>query len=100
MIHYHGVSSKKHHKKYFSAVMQKESVYLFMESNYGKIHAVVYRCVWIFSSFIRATLCYLAYAFTLIFYTKNRKNIYFVLQKYIKIISWGFGFQKWVKKGG
>lgn len=98
MLHYHGASSKKQKRHYFSAVMQRESVHKFMRIHYGRLTAFLYRCVWIFCGSIRVVVCTMVYMISLLMAKNRFRQISLSLEKYIRVLSWGLGFEKWTKR--
>jgi len=100
MLHYHGVSSKKQKRHYFSAVMQRESVYKFMLINYGRFTAFLYRCVWIVCGSVRVALCGIGCIAAHLMFKEKSKEVVRCFEKYMRVLSWGLGFEKWTKRQG
>ena len=96
MLHHHAVSSKQQVKRYFSAVLQKESRYKFMKKNYGNSKAVFFRLGWFFSGLMRVILLIPTLFLSFIIRMKKATTIFFITEKYTRIITWALGFEKWV----
>ncbi len=87
MIHYHGVSSSKQEKSYYSAVLQKESRYLFIKKHFGVFSSVVYRIIWAFCAIFRILL--LITACSICYTTRCRTRYYFSsLSRHYRILLW------------
>lgn len=97
-LHYHGDSSKKKSKHYFSAILQRESVYKFMKANYNQQNALLYRIGCIVSGFVRIILITPAIIFSFLTFKKNLAFLFQVFEKYIRVILWGIGFEKWTRQ--
>ena len=98
MFHYHGASSQKRSKRYFSTIMQRESRYRFMKTNYNKYNAFFYRLIWIVSSLFRLAVIIPAMLISTVLRSHDRKNIYHIFEKYVKVVSWGLGFESWTRQ--
>jgi GT2 family glycosyltransferase len=96
MTHYHAFASGKKKKKYFSAVLQRESIYRFMKAHYNSISVVLYRLVWILSGIFRVVLLLPSYIIFKI--TKNDvENLGLTIEKYYRIVSWSLGKEEWTR---
>ena len=98
MFHYHGASSGKKAKRYFSTIMQRESVYRFMKTNYDVYNAIIYRLLWIISGLVRLTLIAPAILVSIVLRKHHRKHIFNVFEKYLKVVSWGVGLESWARQ--
>lgn len=99
MLHDHGASIKKQAKSYFSAVLQRESVYRFMVTHRGMwFVAIPYRLIWILIAISRILIMSPIALFYLLNYKKMRVPFFIVYNKYLRIISWGLGLEKWTRQ--
>jgi GT2 family glycosyltransferase len=98
MVHFHAAVSKKKSKKYFGAVLQRESVYKFMRSHYGLFHALSYRLSWIIGGLVRIIFLAFPYLLTTLTAHRSKLMIHEILEKYYRIVSWGLGKEKWTKQ--
>lgn len=98
MLHYHGDSSKKKAKRYFSTILQRESVYRFMKAHYNNRNALLYRIFWIVSGFVRLLILIPAIIFSFLTFRKNLSFLFQVFEKYARVILWGIGFEKWTRQ--
>jgi len=100
MLHYHGVSSKKQKKRYFAAVMQREAMKIFMEKHYGESTAFLYQLIWMVSGLVRVFLLLVGFVIVLLTFNNKKLHVLFeTIENYVHIVSWGFGFEKWCRKG-
>ena len=97
MIHFHAVASGKKKKRYFSAVLQRESVYRFMKTHYNGASVIVYRLAWMVSGLVRIILLLPVYLILKMF-VFDTKNLGSTIEKYIRIISWSIGKEKWTRQ--
>ena len=99
LLHYHGASSKRQAKSYFSAVMQRESVYKFMIKHYGIFKGLSFRAVWVLSSFLRVLLLAPVVGLCKMISNSDRVCWSQTLEKYLRVFSWGLGQEKWAHRG-
>lgn len=97
IIHYHGVSSKKQKKHYFSTIMQRQSRFNFILKHSGLTNAVLFRLIWIFSGFLRVFILSIFFITTIII-SKNKCDYYLkILITYLRVLFWALGFEKWTR---
>jgi GT2 family glycosyltransferase len=97
IIHYHGASSAKQKKHYFSTVMQRESRYTFMLEYYGAVYALLYRILWISSGIMRVIILSLLYSVSCVGSSHTRNHYGKKLEKYARVVFWGVGFERWCR---
>ena len=98
LFHYHGASAKKHKQAFFSTLMQKESVYMFMLAHYGPVQAFLYRIAWLVTGSMRVILLGIVYAMSCLIGV--RQNVFSdPLSKYFRVIVWSAGSEKWTREG-
>lgn len=98
MFHYHAACSNKQSKRYFSTVLQKESRYQFIRINYNIYTALMFRIVWIIGGFVRTIIMIPVIILSLLIFNKKRDFLLYTFEKYVRVFSWGLGFEKWVRK--
>ena len=98
MFHYHGASSGKKSRRYFSTLMQRDSVYRFMKTNYNNYNAFLYRFLCIISSLFRLVLITPAMLLSVLLKQPHRIRIFNVFEKYAKVVSWGMGLESWLRQ--
>lgn len=99
MLHYQGESSKIK-GSYFEKVLTKESVYTYFFKHYGKTKATLYKFSIAVGSIFRLLLLLTWVPFTRILGKNYNFNYYNSISKYLRVLSWGLGFEKWTKKPG
>jgi len=97
MLHYHGASAQKTDQKYFSSVMQRESMFRFMTHHYGVLNGYFYRMAWMFSAIFRISVLVFLYGISSIVNNDRKERYLSPLKKYLKIFNWGLGFERWAK---
>jgi GT2 family glycosyltransferase len=97
MLHHHGASSRKAGQKHFSSVMQRESMYRFMNRHYGALNGFLYRATWMFCSVFRIILLGSLYGLSAVFRKEKKESYLFPLGKYLRIFNWGLGLERWAK---
>jgi GT2 family glycosyltransferase len=95
MFHYLGAISEKKENKFFSVIMQKESRYRYIIKHSGKIHACLYRFLWLLAGFLRSTLAFIIFLLVM-FYKSKELGIKRILIKHLKIVSWALYLESWV----
>lgn len=96
MMHYHGESSKKQKIAHYSALMQKESTYIFIRDRYGVHKGFEYRLAWIFIALMRIGLLLTLFPWYKLLNGKKANLVFERLKKHIKILLWGLGGPNWV----
>ncbi len=97
MFHYHAASSKKQKRVYFSSVLQKESMFKFLQLHYSDFNAYLYKCIWLISSLFRLSLSVVIFIPAFFGGDKIRRKFIYNIKNFSKIILWVFGYEKWVK---
>jgi GT2 family glycosyltransferase len=94
IMHYGGASTGGEFNK-FSAILMRESVYLYMKANRGLVDAMNYRILMALSSTIRLTLL----AATCLLSCPPPKTAQLnYIRKWLAILRWSVGLEKWVGK--
>lgn len=96
MFHYQGASSKVK-KSYFEKVLTKESVYKYFLKHYGKTRATLYKFSMVAGSIFRLIALLTWVPITKILGICYNFNYYNSISKYIRVLFWGLGFEKWTK---
>ena len=95
--HYLGASTKKNRKSYFGKVLQKESAYKYFMKHQGKPSALIYRILMVIGAIIRLIVLLALWPFIRVLKVPHDINFYNSLLKYLRVASWGIGFEKWTK---
>lgn len=97
ILHHLGASGKKRKRSYFEKVLTKESVYRFFIKHHGRAKAVLYRFLMIIGSILRLTILFSLVPITQILGVSYGFNYSNSVSKYMRVVSWGLGFEKWTK---
>jgi len=98
MFHHLGATTKKNKKSYFSKVLIKESVYKYFAKHHGKMNAELYRILMILGAIIRLWMLLILGPFNKVLQISYDVGYANSVLNYLKVISWGLGFEKWAKK--
>jgi GT2 family glycosyltransferase len=97
ILHYSGASSQRADKVAFASVMMREANFWFMRQYYGKIKAHEYKILTAVGALHR--ICVILIGMVLLrIVNENRMEFSMgTLLKYIKILSWSLGLEKWAR---
>ena len=95
---HHGGGSTQHERSHFSEVMVPESVSRLLKKTHGKAYSRGFRMALSGSAVIRLVVIGLTYPVSVVVGKTTRWQVIF--KKWVTILRWGLGMEKWVKQYG
>jgi GT2 family glycosyltransferase len=95
IVHHGGKSTISKKNAFFSALLLRESRWLFFKRTKGAIYAQIYRIIFIAVSLIRIIMILILLPLSL--FNKKYQKIYLTLLKWKNIFRWSIGLEKWTK---
>ena len=96
VVHHGGRSSDKSTESNFAAVMMRESLMKFMQLHRGPVYAAVYQGTIAIAAAIRIVLLGVGCLYT--WGEARREALYKSLRKWIKLLRWGLGMERWTRQ--
>jgi N-acetylglucosaminyl-diphospho-decaprenol L-rhamnosyltransferase len=93
-VRHHGGGSSQKQSSKFSAVLMREAVTFYLSSNFSIFHAWFYRFCMAVSALSRIAALL---AFRLVARSESKVKNFFSLQKWIAILKWSFGGERWAR---
>ena len=97
-IVHHGGGSSQHGRSHFSEVMVPESVSRLLRKTHGDFYSLGYRITLSAAALVRLMLIAVSFPVGFLVGKTERWNI--VFWKWVAILRWGLGMEKWVKSYG
>lgn len=96
VIHYGGQSTHSRSENHFSAVMMKESLYIFMRAHYGILYARLFKFTVALTALCRMSALAFATALPSVVFRKHSLSPAFA--KWLRVFRWAIGLESWAKR--
>lgn len=97
IVHYGGGSTKSTGKSFFSSVLMRESVKMFLRKSRGNVYSLLFVFAVQLASLTRIFLILAVYPAAILRFL-DKKDLKNILKKWNSIFLWSIGSEDWVKK--
>jgi GT2 family glycosyltransferase len=98
LVHYGAQSSASAGESHFSAIMQRESIALFLKMRRGAIYSATYRVMTAIVACLRISVLWCLYPVAKL--RRTGAQLLSSRRKWTKLLRWSFGLERWVASVG
>jgi GT2 family glycosyltransferase len=100
MIHSLGAITKNNKASYFTKVLTKDSVHKYFLKHSGRPKAIIYKVSMLVAAIFRLTVLLPLWLVSRVVQIKTNMDYHRSMLTYLKVVSWGLGFEKWTRNPG